>query len=296
MALAEPRIEDAREERGGEDGAAALEEEAQRVDGWLAALGPGLAGEWERGSPTAVRVLARLRRLSERREAEARLLIEDRRARRAEYRALADAEERALTAAGVTPTVAASELAEAGAGLALADARHAAFLAAMAALRQEEAAARAEAARAASLREEASRQARDAAEGLAAARRAAAAAREDREAGAPGREARELERPYLREKRRQYAESVVALKARIKASGVTASATHGSLVEAAASVERTRAELRPLRARVDAYQSLPPDETLAAVELERARRELAELDARLADEIRGMQMAAAQPP
>jgi hypothetical protein len=95
--------------------------------------------------------------------------------------------------------------------------------------------------------------------------------------------AKEAELDYLESKARQYAGNEARLREAVQRSGVTAELTHGAIVEHGEAVRALRDEVEPLLARLRGYRGLPPDVTLATLEVERARARLLQLEDDLAE-------------
>ncbi|KAK2138950.1 hypothetical protein LSH36_2191g00002 [Paralvinella palmiformis] len=79
---------------------------------------------------------------------------------------------------------------------------------------------------------------------------------------------------FLRAKSKEYRKVINQLQEKLKSSGVDSTLYHSTLLRRSEELQTSRDKLHSLRAKLDSYQSLPPDLALAKVKVEEARREL----------------------
>ena len=91
---------------------------------------------------------------------------------------------------------------------------------------------------------------------------------------------------FFAEKYKDYAKMEERCSAALRMSGYRKELSHDAIVELKASLNEARElELRPLRAKLEGYRGLPPNNQLALAKLAEAEKELVDLTASLTREI-----------
>lgn len=78
--------------------------------------------------------------------------------------------------------------------------------------------------------------------------------------------------------------SIRHLEEKLRSSGVNSELYHSTLIRRSEELKASRETLHSLRAKLDSYQSLPPDLALAKVKVEEARRELAAIEEKITEQ------------
>jgi len=86
---------------------------------------------------------------------------------------------------------------------------------------------------------------------------------------------------FLEKKAEHYRNQVRKLQVELNQTGMDRSLFHRKLVKRADELEQLKKKLQPMRAKLDSYQDLPPDVSLAKVKVEEAKAELAVIEAEL---------------
>merc|ERR1712178_230692 len=86
---------------------------------------------------------------------------------------------------------------------------------------------------------------------------------------------------FLEKKAEHYRNLVRKLQVELNQTGMDRSLFHSKLVKRAEELEELKKRLQPMRAKLDSYQALPPDVSLAKVKVEEAKAELAAIEGEL---------------
>ncbi|XP_072167164.1 HAUS augmin-like complex subunit 1 [Diadema setosum] len=95
---------------------------------------------------------------------------------------------------------------------------------------------------------------------------------------------------FYHSKTKEYRNQLEVLEENLTESEVDPSVYHQSLVKLSEHLETLNSKLAPLRAKLESYNDLPPNVSLAKVKIEEAKRELASLEAELSRNIDMMHM------
>ncbi|XP_041463717.1 HAUS augmin-like complex subunit 1 [Lytechinus variegatus] len=95
---------------------------------------------------------------------------------------------------------------------------------------------------------------------------------------------------FFQSKSKEYDAQLENLEYKLHETGVEPSLYHQSLVALSQELESLDSRLSPLKAKLDSYQNLPPNESLAKVKVEEAKRQLAAMEAELSRKIDMMHM------
>ncbi|XP_031566759.1 HAUS augmin-like complex subunit 1 [Actinia tenebrosa] len=96
---------------------------------------------------------------------------------------------------------------------------------------------------------------------------------------------RSQETGFLQSKAKEYQRIVKELEEYQKSLGLESSIFHENLVKKAEDINLLKEKSKPLKNKLESYQNLPPDLSLAKVKVEEAKRELARLEQQLSSNI-----------
>lgn len=95
---------------------------------------------------------------------------------------------------------------------------------------------------------------------------------------------------FLQKKAREYMKNAHQLNLEVSKSGIDPSLYHHNLVTASENLSDLKNRLQPMKAKLDSYQDLPWDLSLAKVKVEEAKQELATLETELGKHINVMHL------